>query len=198
MNIVLITGSMYAGKSTELIRRLSIYSSMGIKTLYINSSLDTRGEKFSTHNKTLNSSLGEIDTMKTLKLLDLLNPIFNLMNYQVVGIDEGQFFPDLLEFVRALELICFRLTPEEKQNFTINIIISGLNGDYNRKPFGDIINIVPLCDEIVLLKPFCKICSNNLIPAPFTKKIEGDLTEQIDVGGIDKYIPVCRKHYFDL
>ena len=67
--IDLIIGPMFAGKSTELIRRLNIYAELGLKTLYVNSSLDKRSDQvFSTHNPTI-GKIGNIASKKVENLL---------------------------------------------------------------------------------------------------------------------------------
>ena len=63
----LIMGPMYSGKSTELIRRLSIFSEMGLKVLYVNSKIDNRSnDNFSTHSPVV-QSLGKISTSVTIE-----------------------------------------------------------------------------------------------------------------------------------
>ena len=87
---------MFSGKSTELIRRLSRYESVGIPTLLINSSLDTRTDNnVKTHNNLTKSA------RKTKNLMSLVNSIEYLSN-NVIGIDEAQFFTDLKDGHRDL------------------------------------------------------------------------------------------------
>jgi len=192
-SIDLIIGPMYAGKTTELLRRLNIYSALGVKTLYVNSTVDSRSDlPFSTHNPLL-KSIGKCDNVKVENLSHV-----NYEEYKVIGIDEGQFFNDLKNHV--LKYV----------NKGKKIIISGLNGDYKQKPFGDIINLIPYCDSIDFLTPFCHQCKDRLTSAPFTKRISsekntisasGKLSEHtlrtfsIEQISVDSnYIPVCRKH----
>jgi thymidine kinase len=99
----------------------------------------------------------------------------------VIGIDEAQFFPDLYEFVVA----------SEKENK--KIIIAGLDGDFNRKPFGKILECIPLCDEIVKLTALDK----DGTPAIFTKRINDANQEQVCVGAANLYQAVSRKHYLE-
>ena len=181
----IIMGPMYSGKSTELIRRLSIFSEMGLRVLYINSKIDTRSkDSFSTHSPVI-QSLGKIISHKVNNLSEFKN---DYGNYDVVGIDEGQFFKDLQESV--LEMV---------EKYNIKVIIAGLNVDSNRKAFGDMISLVQYCDDITKLNPCCLLCSkqnNQLIPAIIPKKIVKN-TDQIIVGGKNEYIPVCRKCYLE-
>ena len=182
--IELIIGPMFAGKTTELMRRLNLYNEMNLQVLYINSNLDNRSSNFfSTHNETLKEN-NKIATIKTNCLHDILDQI---KKYDVIGIDEGQFFNKLYDDTKYIVDIL------EKK-----VIISGLDSDYKREPFGDIVKLVPLCDNVIKLKPFCKYCRDNgkIIPAIFTKRhSKGDTT--IDVGGKDKYFPACRKCYIN-
>ena len=54
------------------------------------------------------------------------------------------------------------------------------------------LDLIPICDRVDKLCAYCKVCNNGTI-APFTKKIKGN-SEQVDIGGSDKYLPVCRTH----
>ena len=63
------------------------------------------------------------------------------------------------------------------------------------KWFGDMIRLIPICDTVDKLTAYCNKCNNGTI-APFTKKLKSNSsTTQIDIGGTDKYVPVCRFHY---
>ena len=146
---------MYAGKTTELLRRLNIYAELDINTLYINSTLDSRSSlPFSSHNPLLKSAKSTIcDHIKVKNLCDV-----NCDQYQVIGIDEAQFFSGLKNYVTS----CV--------NKGKKIIISGLNGDYKQEPFGDIIDLIPFCDSIDLLIPFCKLCKDQTNTSTIYKK----------------------------
>ncbi len=176
--IDIITGPMFSGKTTELIRRLSIFREADMKVLYINSSLDTR--EFVSHNKCL--KLGNIDCCNTYSLMGIVSfaKIFD-----VIGIDEAQFFEDLVE-------LCVQLA--EVHN--VKVIVSGLNSDFKRQKFGNICDLLPVSDNITKLYPFCALCAKNkiLTPALFSKRtIVSD--EKIVIGDIHSYIPTCRECY---
>ena len=172
-SIDLIIGPMYAGKTTELLRMLNLFVEFGVNTLYINSNIDTRSSmNFSTHNPTI-KSVGKVDSLKISNLENI-----DICKYHVIGIDEAQFFPNLKKWV---------LTHPTKK-----FIISGLNGDYMKKPFGEIQDLLPHCDSIKFLHPFCKLCTDRLTPASFTKRISLE-TDTVSVNA--QYIPVCRKCY---
>ena len=85
--------------------------------------------------------------------------------------------------------------------------MSGLDGDYNRNIFGQIIKLIPICDTVDKLTAYCSKCNNGTI-APFTKKynstggigsstMNNTNTQIFDIGGIDKYLPVCRHLYLN-
>lgn len=183
----LIIGPMFAGKTTELMRKLNLYNEMGLRVIYINHSIDDRNKEefFSTHNPTLKSS-GKIIERKAEKIGDVIEVL--VKDFDVIGIDEGQFFSDLFSSVQYLVEDCEKV-----------VIITGLDSDCKRREFGEIIKLIPLCDKVKKLTAFCTNCKENkniIRPAIFTKKIIDDREEIIiDIGGKDKYIPVCRDCY---
>tara|TARA_A100001015_G_scaffold78344_1_gene86931 strand:+ start:756 stop:1316 length:561 start_codon:yes stop_codon:yes gene_type:complete len=184
MSLDLIIGPMFSGKTTELIRRLNTLSAIGKKCVYINSSLDNREKKdFSSHNPDL-KSITKIDSMK----VQFINYQFieNIKKYDVIGIDECQLFG--VNFITTtIRHIVDKLDKK--------VIISGLNGDFKRNKFGKIIDLIPECDSIIKLYPYCSSCSLNgkIEKALFSKKITGS-DNIVDIG-YDNYIPVCRKCY---
>lgn len=177
----LILGPMFSGKSSALIELIRKYKIINYKILTIKNALDTRYSELDeivSHNK---------DSEPCVSLKNL-NDIFNNENLtnkykesKVIFIEEAQFFSDLDSFVtKALD--------DDKTLYVV-----GLNGDSNQKNFGDIHKLLPKCDDIELLKGFCKLC-NNETAALFSKRIIKD-ESQIHVGATDEYIPVCRKHF---
>ena len=177
MSVELILGCMFSGKTTELIRRCSRYQAIGKNILMINHSYDTRneGSVVQTHQKF---------TMRAVKTEDILS-ILDSPEYQeadVIGIDESQFFTNLKEFVK------FASDRDNKR-----IIVAGLDGDCQRERFGEIIDLVPLCENIVKLNAVCSICKDGSL-ASFSKRLDENNTQQTVVGGSESYIAVCRKH----
>lgn len=181
-SLELIIGPMFSGKTSELIRQLVTYSKANLKVLYVNSNLDTRCEKaFSTHNSSLSSSQN-INMIKAKNLLDVQHLIPDV---DVVGIDEAQFFPDLVDF--------YKLVVEVHNKC---LVVGGLSGTSDRTQFGRITDLVPFCDNIVFLHSFCTRCAldKKIVKAPFTKRIV-DLQETVCIGGAESYVPVCRFHF---
>ena len=178
MSLELIIGPMYSGKSFELIRRIRETKILEKEYLVIKPSLDTRYTKENyiiTHNKDKEKCLIIDDLMEIIKL-------DNFNKFDTIFIDEGQFFQNLKKFVQ----LCV-------DKYNINIIISGLDGDYNREPIGEILLLIPFADKCVKKTSKCIICKDRT-KAPFTFKIK-DNNQIIDIGSTDKYIPLCRKHY---
>ena len=175
-SLSVILGCMYSGKNTELLRRVSRYYSIGIDVLLINHINDTRtGKSVKTHSNMVKSALKIDDLMKVVK-----SDIFNKCD--IIAIDEAHFFTDLLEFVLYCE------THNKK------IIVSGLDGDYKREPIGDILKLIPLCDDVVKLKALDMVDKDGS-SAIFSKRIvESD--QQILIGAQESYIAVSRKNYF--
>ena len=171
----LIIGNMFSGKSSELIRRINKEKSINKRILIINYIDDNR---YSSDSVTTHDNL----KMKCLKIKNLYNITNIIKDYDSFFIDEGQFFEDLYLFVKTLVDIHKK-----------HVVVSGLDGDSNRNTFGEIIKLIPICDRVNKLTAYCNKCNDGTI-GPFTKKIKND-NVILDIGGSDKYIPVCRKHF---
>ena len=98
----------------------------------------------------------------------------------VILINEGQFFPDLYDVVVDM------LAHNKK------IYICGLDGDFERKKFGQILDLIPLCDKVTKLTSLCSQCKNGT-PGIFSMRLTNETAQT--VVGSDNYIPVCRKCY---
>lgn len=183
----IILGGMYAGKTSRLVEIYKQCKFCNISVTVINHSIDTRydDELLSTHDKIM------IPCIKTDTLIKLLSDnssealvsealVSKALVSEVILINEGQFFPDLEEFVTIL------LSKGKK------IYVCGLDGDFERKKFGQILDLIPLCDKVTKLTSLCSICKNGT-PGIFSKRITEE-TQQTVVGS-DNYIPVCRKCY---
>lgn len=104
----------------------------------------------------------------------------DLSQFSVIGIDEGQFFPDTVEFAESMA------------STGKTVIVAALDGSYRRVGFGDILNLIPLAESVIKLTAVCMICFNE---ASFTKRI-GQEKELEVIGGAEKYMAVCRGCYF--
>jgi thymidine kinase len=76
-----------------------------------------------------------------------------------------------------------------------SLVLCGLDGDTEAKPFGQILDCIPLADSVVKMTALCELCADGT-PAIFTGlRVLGAKSEIISVGAAEKYIPLCRKHY---
>jgi thymidine kinase len=174
----IILGGMYAGKTSRLVEIYKQCRFCDIPVTTINHEIDNRyelNELLSTHDQI------KIPCIKGSKLMNILfcqREKIELSN--VILINEGQFFDDLEEFVKCM------LKLEKK------IYVCGLDGDFERNKFGQMLDLIPLCDKVTKLTSLCSICKDGT-PGIFSKRISGE-TEQTVVGSTN-YIPVCRNCY---
>lgn len=177
----LILGPMFAGKSTKLIEVANRYESINKRILTVTHIIDNRyGEGvISSHNKIQKQCI----TTEFLLNIIQMNNAYSMS--EIIVIEEGQFFTDLKEFViKAVDI-------DNK-----HVIVAGLSGDYQRKPFGQILELIPMADNVQMISAFCKIC-NDGTEAHFTKRISSNTDSTILVGCNDIYMPVCRKHFLE-
>jgi thymidine kinase len=171
---------MFAQKTTELLRRVRRYKSIGYKVLVVNFIGDTRyGEDcIASHDK-------DIEKAICVEKLRSVDHHVRSGKYNVIAIDEGQFFGDLFEYVSKW---CDELP--------VHVVISGLDGDSDRKPFGDMLRLIPHAEEVERLSAFCSGCKDGTI-ANYSKYFgETEKDENgVAIGGAESYRPVCRKHY---
>lgn len=176
--------------TTELMRVIHIDAAMGERVLYINHAMDTRSaDCVSTHSSILKTSTDEITYISSRHLKDV-----DVTGYDVIGIDEGQFFEDIVDIVTTWVDVL------EKR-----VIVVGLSGNCLRKPFGHILELIPLATEVHLLHSMCRYCAKKgkRSKAPFTKRIVEQLEDASKVtvdsiGGTDKYVSLCRECYLDV
>lgn len=171
--IYLILGPMYSGKTSELIRRYNRYKISGKRCLLVKNALDLR---YSEDNKLCTHDMFQTEAT----ICSSLHQIEKINQYDVICIDEIQFYPDNLDF-------CTKMANQGKI-----IIASGLSGNYKRQPFKNMPELTANAEKVVYLTAICMICKND--GAAFTKRVSEDIDE-IVVGGIDKYLAVCRKCY---
>jgi thymidine kinase len=195
----LILGPMFSGKTSRIVEIYKQCEFCNISVVVINHTIDNRydDELLSTHDKV------KIPCIKTERLSYVWSDSINIepklhmderdlnsipyihqkikvATSDVILINEGQFFEDLYEVV--VEML--------KQNK--KIYICGLDGDFERKRFGQILDLIPLCDKVTKLTSLCSLCKNGT-PGIFSMRLTHE-TDQTVVGS-DNYIPVCRKCY---
>lgn len=184
----IILGCMYSGKTSKLVEIYKQCQFCNISVSVINHCIDKRYDDklLSTHDKVMipciqTACLKDVWYYEDLnKGLPRLDDSIKLINSDVILINEGQFFDDLYPTVNHM------LKHGKK------IYICGLDGDFERKKFGQILDLIPLCDKVTKLTSLCSLCKDGT-PGIFSKRITGE-KEQTVVGS-DNYIPVCRKCY---
>jgi thymidine kinase len=186
----LFIGPMFSGKSTRLVEIYKQCKFCNIPVTVINHIIDNRydNELLSTHDLVkipclqaceLNDIWTDNGYKRTAENKDLWwhNAV---RNSNVILINEGQFFPDLYEVVVDM------LANNKK------VYICGLDGDFERKKFGTILDLIPLCDKVTKLTSLCSICKDGT-PGIFSMRLTNEKKQT--VVGSDNYIPVCRKCY---
>jgi len=178
-NLELIIGPMFSGKSSELIRKIRLAKTINKKVLVIKPLIDNRYD-----NSKIVSHAFESETCETVEKLELLDNKIN--NYDLIVIDEGQFFPDLKHYV-------LQWVEKNKKD----VIIGGLDGDFKRQPIGQILDLIPYANKCHKINSLCKKC-NDGTEANFTHRFASTNVNQVLVGGTETYMPLCRKHYLEL
>lgn len=162
---------MFAGKTTELLRRCNKHNITGKQVLRVKFSADKRyGNTFSisTHN-------GYQQPATPIAQLSELGDEWK--QFDVIGVDEGQFFSDIVEF------------SEKAANLGKVVIISSLQGTFLRGAFPEILNLIPKCEKIKKLTAICKLCKQN---ASFTFRTASKDCHTM-IGGENMYMPLCRE-----
>lgn len=182
-HLTLLFGCMFAQKTTELIRRIRRYESIGMHVLVINYKGDTRytnEQKIATHDRVMCDAI-------SLTTLEEAKPYLNEKKYDVLIIDEAQFFKDL--YINVTQWA---------DNLQMQIVVCGLDGDSERRPFGDILRLIPHAEEVERLTAFCSMCRDGT-PATFTKYLDNRKKEEneVAIGSGEVYTPVCRFHYLE-
>lgn len=184
MSLEVILGPMFAGKSSMIHSIVSRYESLHWNILPITHSIDTR---YSSEPVISNHNLQMIRAIASPTLMSLITGD-EYKRARLIVVDEAQFFEDIVEFVK------YAVDIDGK-----NCIVVGLDGDAQRRPFGHLLEIIPLCNKVTKLTSMCAYCKDGT-PAIFTLAIDSDAARTVSdgnpcIGSSDKYIPVCRSHY---
>ena len=173
----LIIGPMFSGKTSKLLEIYKQCVFCNIPVAVINHSADIRyhDTMLSTHDKIM------IPCIQTAHIQNIWHVesdyATHLRTAQVILINEAQFFDDLLPAV------------EEMLNSGKKVYVAGLDGDFKRKKFGDILDLIPLCDKVTKLTSLCSLCKNGELGI-FSMRLTKE--KQQTLIGSDNYIPVCR------
>jgi thymidine kinase len=179
-SLTVITGSMFSGKTEELIRRLrrALYARQSVQVF--KHALETRSDltEIRSHNGLLHEA-GAVSTSE--ELLERIEP-----ETDVVAVEEAQFFDEgIVDACRSLA------------DSGYQVIVAGLDMDFRGRPFGPMPNLLAEADEVVKLRAICARCgrdasrSQRLIdgkPAPAS-------APTILVGAQETYEARCRQHH---
>lgn len=179
MSLHIIIGCMFAGKTSKLISGIRKCQLLNQEYYVITHKSDNRYgiNIISSHDNS------KVYSNTCDKLMDLIEND-NFKRSKFIFIEEGQFFEDLKIFalycVEKLEKI---------------VTICGLDGDFNRNRFGQILDLIPYSDTLEKLSAYCVECGDGTL-ANFSKRIVKKKGQKL-VGSSESYKAVCRKHFLE-
>jgi thymidine kinase len=171
--IEVVCGSMFSGKTEELIRRLNRAKFAKQKVEIFKPKIDTRydEENIVSHNENAIPSTPVPSSSHILLMAD---------DVEVVGIDEAQFFD------MNIVDVCIQLA-----NRGARVIVAGLDMDYLGKPFGPMPDLLAVAEYITKVHAICTSCGD--LAQHSYRKIAND--KLVVLGETDSYEPLCRKCY---
>lgn len=174
-SVTLITGGMFAGKSTELMRLAKRHEYATAKVqmaTHVNDSrywVDESKPAVVSHDKMFRSAIVAETVAEIDKMLD--------PDTTVLALDEGQFFPDLADGVEALAAR------------GITVLVAGLNSTFERRPFVQVCLLLAYAENVIKLDAVCSGC--KLERGHFSRRLGSETALEI-VGGSEKYEASCR------
>ncbi|MGN6616602.1 MAG: thymidine kinase [Ilyomonas sp.] len=173
--IEVICGSMFSGKTEELIRRLKRAKIANLKVEIFKPKVDVRYNEEQVVSHDANSIMSSpIENSQEILLL--------AQDADVIGIDEAQFFDN--EIVAVCEKLALK---------GVRVIVAGLDMDYKGKPFGSMPQLLAVADYITKLHAICIKCG-NIANISYRKTEQNG---QVVLGEKDVYEPRCRKCYYE-
>ncbi|NOX86183.1 MAG: thymidine kinase [Chlorobi bacterium] len=173
--IEVICGSMFSGKTEELIRRLKRARIARQKVEVFKPAVDTRYDDTDvvSHDKKKETSIPVQNASQIL---------FYAEDFEVVGIDEAQFFGN------ELVSVCNQLAEQGKR-----VVVSGLDMDYQGKPFGPIPELMAIAEYVTKVHAICIRCGSL---ANYSHRTVAD-DKLVVLGETDIYEPLCRKCFLE-
>lgn len=169
----LFVGPMFSGKTTKLVNIYNECVRDNKRVVAINYATDTRYHTtlLSTHDQEM------IPCIQCMCLAEIISDN-RVITSGVVLINEGQFFPDIYEAIVCLV-----------ETYNKHVIVCGLDGDFKRSKFGQLCDLIPLCDSITKLSATCE-CGQ---PSIFSHRTSNETTQVVI--GSSNYKPLCRPCY---
>ena len=175
-SIEVICGSMFSGKTEELIRRLKRSQIAKLRVEIYKPKQDTRYDGTAVVSHDLNSIQSTpVENAASILLLS--------SNAQVVGIDEAQFFDE------EISNVCQKLA-----NKGVRVIVAGLDMDYLGKPFGPMPALLAIAEEITKVHAVCVQCGGSANYSYRTAQSD----EKFLLGEKESYEPRCRNCFYQL
>lgn len=171
--IEVICGSMFSGKTEELIRRIKRTQFANQSLVLFKPAIDNRYSE----NNVVSHQGNAVEAVLINTSAEILR-IWN--NEKVVAIDEAQFFD------KGIINVCHVLASKGAR-----VIIAGLDMDYTGKPFGPMPNLLAIAEYVTKVHAICLSCGNL---AQFSHRTASEST-QVLVGAVEKYQPLCRSCY---
>lgn len=173
--IEVVAGSMFSGKTEELIRRVRRAQYARLKVQVFKPAIDQRY-----HVKNVTS---HDQNQFQATPLQSINDVWDHLDEatQVVGFDEGQFFT--MDLVKVCQDLSAR---------GIRVIVAGLDMDWMGKPFEPIPTLMAIAEDVTKHRAICTMCGEL---ATYSQKIGGSENSQIEVGSADFYEARCRNHF---
>jgi thymidine kinase len=179
--LTVITGPMFSGKTTELIRRIKCAEIARQRTLVLKPTVDTRSGLEVVSHSGLRWAAALADPGAPPVGAGVVSSPFRLpRELDVLGIDEAQFLGEA--WVEAIEQIA---------NDGREVTCACLNQDYRGEPFGIAHRLLALADNVIHLKAVCVACGAKDAATKTFRTTGGD--GQVEIGGADKYQALCRR-----
>jgi thymidine kinase len=171
--VEVICGSMFSGKTEELIRRLKRVKFANQKVEIFKPAIDIRydAQNIVSHDE---------NAINSTPISNSQNILLMAQDAEVVGIDEAQFFDN------EIMNVCHTLAMQGKR-----VIVAGLDMDYLGRPFGQMPNLLAIADYITKLHAICTVCGSI---ANISYRKTNDAS-QVLLGELDSYEPLCRLHH---
>lgn len=168
--VEVICGSMFSGKTEELIRRLNRAKIARLKTGIFKPAVDNRYDAADivSHNE---NAIESIPVQTASDIIDLVG------DCEIVGIDEVQFFEE------DIVAVC-----QELANSGRRVIVAGLDMDFEGKPFGYMPQLMSIAEFVTKVHAICVVCGDV---ASYSYRLSGG-TETVLLGETDKYEARCR------
>ena len=172
--IEVVSGSMFSGKTEELIRRIRRAKYANLDVIIFNPTVDKRDKK--------DTVVSHDDTTIDCKTIKRASEIYKIVkDFKVVGIDEAQFFDD--EIVE----VCNSLA-----NHGVRVIVAGLDMDYKGIPFKNMANLMATAEYVTKVHAICPK-TGGLAQYSYRKTKS---KKRILLGKGDEYMPLSRAAYF--